>query len=83
MWTMVFRTMYIYKNERVLKDLDFNMELLSQNMRYLCKVLVIAAVDEGLELSYLYKIITDTLSYKPSDLTKQIETKFSTHYIVS
>lgn len=42
--------------------LTFNAELLSQNTGYLRNALVMAAVDEAPEPSYLHRIITDTLT---------------------
>ena len=42
--------------------LTFNAELLSQNAGYLRNALVMAAVDEAPEPSYLHRIITDTLT---------------------
>ena len=48
--------------------LSFDAELLSQNAGYLRNALVMAAVDEAPEPSYLHRIITDALSLN----TKQI-----------
>ena len=44
------------------KGLPFNAELLSQNTGYLRNALVMAAIDEAPEPSYLHRIITDALS---------------------
>lgn len=73
----IFMKLFADKN-----NLDFNAELLSQNAGYLRNALVMAAVDEAPEPSYLHRVITDALFYKPSDLTKQSETKQSTYHTV-
>lgn len=44
------------------QDLPFNAKLLSQNVGYLRNALVMAAIDETPEYSYLHRIITDALS---------------------
>lgn len=55
-------------------DLTFNAELLSQNAGYLRNALVMAAVDEAPEPSYLYRIITDALNFNATQLSENLDT---------
>lgn len=64
------------------KNLNFNAELLSQNASYLHNALVMAAVDEAPEPSYLHRIITDALFYKSSDITTTNDTKTAAYHTV-
>lgn len=64
------------------KNLKFNAELLSQNASYLRNALVMAAVDEAPEPSYLHRIITDALFYKSSDITTTNDTKTAAYHTV-
>lgn len=64
----IFMKLFADKNE-----ITFNAELLSQNTGYLRNALVMAAIDEAPEPSYLQRIITDALTLHSSDVTEQIE----------
>lgn len=70
----IFIKLLAYKN-----NLGFNTELLSQNAGYFRNALVIGAVDEVAESSYLHCIITYSSFYKPSNLIKQSDTKSSAY----
>lgn len=52
-------------------DLSFNAELLSQNAGYLHNALVMDAVEEAPEGSYLQKIIVDALTSHHTDISIQ------------
>lgn len=54
-------------------QLTFNAELLSQNAGYLRNALVMAAVDEAPEPSYLHRIIADALALTVSDIPQSDE----------
>lgn len=64
----IFMKLFADKNK-----LTFNAELLSQNSGYLRNALVMAAIDEAPEPSYLHSIITDALSLNSSDVTNPVE----------
>lgn len=63
----IFMKLFADKNE-----LTFNAELLSQNAGYLRNALVMAAVDEAPEPSYLHNIITDALSFNDTNIMTQV-----------
>lgn len=54
-------------------DLTFNAELLSQNASYLRNALVMAAVDEAPEPSYLHRIITEALYLNENAIAHQVD----------
>lgn len=54
--------------------LSFDAELLSQNAGYLRNALVMAAVDEAPEPSYLYRIITDALNLNTTQIFQNADT---------
>ena len=54
--------------------LSFDAELLSQNAGYLRNALVMAAVDEAPEPSYLHRIITDALSLNTTQILLNADT---------
>lgn len=57
------------------QGLSFDAELLSQNAGYLRNALVMAAVDEAPEPSYLHRIITDALSLNTTQLLQNADPK--------
>lgn len=56
------------------QGLSFDAELLSQNAGYLRNALVMAAVDEAPEPSYLHRIITDALSLNTTQILLNADT---------
>lgn len=61
-------------------DLSFNAELLSQNAGYLRNALVMAAVEEAPEDSYLQKIIVDALTSHHTDTSSQSKAQAKEKY---